>query len=319
MTSFQTAVGYQPAPAVEGDFATSNPRNNVLAGPGALVAGPAGVVIGRFAWWSPSSLDADGAPAIVNSFGSGPVTGFVHREMQALITAYLTEFGMTIPGGFGVTLFSAGDFWAKNRGTTAVQVGMKAYASLTDGSVSFAATGSPPGSASVTGSIAASTASVTGSIAGNLMTVTAVGSGVVVPGGTLSGTGVASGTQVVSQVTPLLAGETTGGIGRYTVNIPNQAVASTTISETYGTFTAASGLTGTLGLGDTLSGTNVVAGTAITAFGTGAGGLGTYIVNNNTVVSSTSITAATAVETKWIAMSAGVVGDLIKISSQPLG
>lgn len=312
--SFQKTVSTQPAPAVAGDFASANPRASVLAGPGGLVAGAAGLTIGRFAWLSMSSVDSNDAPAVANNNGSGIPAGFVHREQQGLITTYLSESGMVIPAGFQCTLMDIGDFWCVNSGATEATVGMKAYANFADGQVTFAATGAP-GTASATGSIAANTSSVTGSIADDIMTVTAVGSGTVVPGTTISGTGVATGTKVLSQVTPLLAGEAAGGIGRYVVSIPEQTVASTTISGTYGTFTAASGLSGAFGVGDTLTGTGISATTTITALGTGTGGLGTYIVDVNTVVASTTITAGISVETKWICRSPGLTGELVKISS----
>lgn len=311
---FPTQVQVQPAPAVAGDFADSNPRWNVAAGPGGLVAGAAGVTVGRFAWWSAAGIDPNGTPTLVNNFGSGPVTGFVHREQQALITAYLADASMLIPAGFGMTLKSGGGFWVKNDGTGEALVGQKAYANFADGKVSFAATASPAGASGSASSIAASTFSVTGSIAGDVLAVTVVGSGTVVPGATISGTGVATGTKVVGQ----LSGAA-GGVGTYAVDIGEQTVASTTVSGTYGTLTVGGTVAGTFGVGDTLSGSGVVAGTAITALGTGSGGAGTYIVNNNTVVSSTAITAATNVETKWIAMSSGLPGELVKITSHVLG
>lgn len=307
---FQTAVGYQPSPAVAGDFASANPRATLNAGPFGLVAGSLGVTIGRFAWTSQSQIDADNAAAIANSFGSGPVTGFVHREQQGLNTTFLSDASMLIPGGLPVILMIAGDFWVKNEGTTAAAVGNAAWASFTTGAVSFA----QPSSASATGSIAASTFSVTGSIAGNVLTVTAVGSGTIVNGATISGTNVATGTQIVSQ----LSG-TVGGVGTYAVSITEQTVASTTISGTYGTFTAASALSGLFVVGGVLSGTSVVAGTTLTQFLTGTGGLGTYAVNNNTVVASTTISETLAAQTKWVAASAGAVGELVKISSWALG
>jgi hypothetical protein len=187
---------------------------------------------------------------------------------------------------------------------------MKAYANFADGKFTAAATGAPSGASGSASSIAASTFSVTGLIADNVLTVSAVGSGTVVPGGTISGTSVASGTQIISQ----LSG-TTGGIGTYAVSIPEQTVASTTISGTYGTLTVGGTVAGVFGVGQTLSGTNVVAGTAITALGTGTGGAGTYIVNNNTVVASTAITGATNVETKFVVRSSALPGELMKISS----
>ncbi len=296
------------APAVAGDFCSHNPRWSVNAGPGGLVAGVGGVTVGRFAWW-----DAVNHTTVLNS-GAGSPTGFVHREQQALITAYLSNASNVVPQGFGITLMSGGDFWVKNDGATEALVGQKAYADLATGKISFAATGAPTTGASVTASIAASTGSFTGSISDNTLTITAVGSGVVVAGGTLSGTGVVSGTMVVAQ----LSG-TAGGIGTYSVNIGEQTVASTTISETYGTMTVSAVGSGAISLNGVLSGTNVVAGTAVTQFLTGTGGTGTYVVNNNTVVSSTTITETSTVETKWYAMSQGLAGELIKMSSHALG
>ena len=311
----QTQVGAQYAPAVEGDFCDLNPRFTVDAGPGGLVSGAAGVTVGRFAWATMQAIDPDNAPAIVNNFGVGTVTGFVHREQQGLNTTFLLDASMIVPVGFPITLFSGGGFWVKNKGTTQALLGQKAYASFVDGSVSFAATGAPLTASGTASSVAASTFSVTGSIAGNVMTVTAVGSGTIVPGATISGTNVISGTQVVTQLT----GGTVGGVGTYAVNIAEQTVASTTISGTYGTMTVGGTVTGTFEVGATISGTSVVTGTQITALISGTGGAGTYVVNNNTVVSSTTITATTNVETKWVAMSSGLTGELVKISDHVLG
>lgn len=312
--NFQTFVGTQPAAAVAGDFADANPRFSVDAGPGGLVAGALGVTIGRFAWWSASAIDPNDTPIIVNSFGAGPVTGFVHREQQGLITQFLAESTMVIPQGFALTLMSGGAFWVVNDGSTEALVNQKAYANFKDGKVSFAATGSAATASGSASSIAANTFSVTGSISNNVLNVTVVGSGTIVPGATISGTGIATGTQIVSQ----LSG-TAGGVGTYSVSIAQQAVASTTVSGTYGTLTVGGTVAGVFGIGDSLSGTNVVAGTTITALGTGTGGAGTYIVNNNTVVASTAITAATSVETKYVAMSGGLPGELVKITSHLLG
>jgi hypothetical protein len=72
------------------------------------------------------------------------------------------------------------------------------------------------------------TASVTASIAAStgIMTVTVVGSGTLYPGANLVGTGVISGTMILSQLTG-----TTGGIGTYQTSATNAvAVGSTTIT-----------------------------------------------------------------------------------------
>ena len=52
---FQKVVNSYQAPAVAGDFASTNPNASMLAGEGALVAGDSGVTVGVFAW-----ADADG-------------------------------------------------------------------------------------------------------------------------------------------------------------------------------------------------------------------------------------------------------------------
>jgi len=320
MPSFQTQVNINPAPGVEGDFCDHNPRTTVNAGPGGLVSGINGVYIGRFAWVDFTRLDPNNAPAICNSFGSGPPDGFVHREQQGIITNWLAASGMLIPSGLAVTLHNEGGFWVRNAGTGFASYGMKAFANLGDGSVAFAAAGAAaPGSAAITGAIAAGTLSVTGSIAGNVLTVTAVTTGPVVVGALITGSGVPAGTRINGQVTPLLSGETMGGIGRYSVNVPELSVPSTAITGTYGTLTVTVADPGgnQIGVGGAVTG--ATAGTVITARGTGAGGLGTYIVNNTQTFASGALTITGGIETKWFARSAGVSGSLIKISAWPYG
>lgn len=315
---FQTQVTGQPAPAVEGDFASRNPYFTFDAGPGGLVAGPNNLTIARFAWVT-APVDPNGTPTVANNYGFGPVDGFVHRDQQGTQVEYLAYKGMQILKGMPATLMIGGDFWVRNAGSGEALRGMKAYADLSDGSVSFAASGSPSQGFSMTGSIAASTFSVTASIANNVMNVSAVGSGVVVPGGAISGTGVASGSKVVSQLTPLLTGETLGGVGRYYVSIPEQTVASTTVSGTYGTLTISAATTGAVEVSDIISGSGVTSGTTVTALGTGTGGVGTYIVDPTQNAGSTTITGSSNVETKWYAVSTGLTGEIVKITDHPAG
>lgn len=129
--AFQTTMNVNPAPAVEGDFASANPRASVLAGPGALVTGSAGVTIGRFAW-----ADANGL--VLNS-GTGAPSGFVHREQQGVITEWLGRSTMLVPKGLPITLHNAGDFWVRT--ATAATIGQKIFASITDGTVQTGAAG----------------------------------------------------------------------------------------------------------------------------------------------------------------------------------
>lgn len=321
--AFQQSVNAVPAPGIAGDFASTNPRHYVVAGPSGFVAGPLGLVCGRFAWADPAT------GSVLTNSGQGKPTGFVRNSHSALITTYLGSTSYTIPAGFGVIdIFDVADFFVKNDGTTTAIPGQKVYASNATGQViALAATGTlPTGGTGTASTIAAGTAtSVTGSIAVSstinpspigpgtapaVLTVTAVGSGALVVGGILSGTGVVTGTQIVSQ----LSG-TTGGVGTYVVSY-SQTVASTTITQTYGLLTVGGTVTGSFAVNDTITGSTTSAGTYITALGTGTGGAGTYIVNNTQTVGSASLSAYSGVETDWFVAngSFGAPGERIKIS-----
>jgi hypothetical protein len=320
---FQTQAYNQPAAAVAGNFASQNPYFTYDAGPGGLVAGSAGVTIGRFGWVVPP-LDPDGTPTIVNNFGYAAPDGLTLNAQQGLITAYLANSGMLIQAGFQMGLMTGGDFWVVNDGTAEAELGNKAYAYLATGKVAFAPAGTVFGGASATGStITPETFSVTGSVASagsgsgdnnSVLTVTVVGAGTLYPGASISGTNIptAPAPKIVAQLTG-----TTGGVGTYSLDTPEITAASETISGTYGLLTIGTA-TGTFAVGDVLTGTNVVAGTAITANVSGSGGSsGTMVVNNNANVGSTTITASVAVETKWIARSTGLAGEIVKIGDHP--
>jgi hypothetical protein len=373
--TFPTSVNGVQAPAIAGDFCDANEHVSVDAGPGAFVAGPAGVAVGTFAW-------ADATQTYLSNTGAGAPTGFIGRHQQALITAYLGETSNVVPYGFGVTAYSQGGFWVKNSGSGAVTVGMKAYANNATGLVTFAATATPPTSASVTASIAANvfTAAIaantaTASISGTTMTVSAVGAGSVLAATqSVTGVNVAAGTVIVQQLTgtagstgtyqvsinqtaasgavtmsgggmtvsaitsgtvaagqtltagtnvvvgtAILAGGTgTGGTGTYPVS-NGTVVASTAITASGGTMTVSAVGSGTIFLNDTLSGANVTAGTVVTQSLTGVGGTGTYLVSISQTAASAAVTVQAGTETKWVALSAGAAGELVKVSTYTLG
>lgn len=312
---FQTQVLTAQAPGVIGDFASKNPRYSYLAGPGGLVAGAAGVLVGHFAWAS-APLDGDGTPATVSNSGYGLPSGFVHREQQGLIVNYLSSSGLTIQPGFGMTLMIGGDFWAQNSGATEAQNGMKAFANLTTGAVTFAAAGTNSGGGSgATASIAAETwSAILSTITGNVLNTSAgVVTGTIYPGSTINSNGLG---KVIKQ----LSG-TTGGAGTYLLDTGEQTQASATIGGTYGLLSNGT-VTGAFAIGQVLIGAGVVTSppTSIWALITGAGGTGgTSVVDNNTVVSSTTIVGSNSIETKWYARSSGLPNELVKISEKSLG
>lgn len=292
---FPSQVNGVQAPAVVGDFADKNPRFTVDAGPGQIVAGALGLTVGLFAWY-----DATGT--LANNSGNGAPTGFVARNQMALFPNFqnavpnFPDSGNLIPAGLPVTLYSGGSFWVTNSGASASAIGQKAYANNATGAITFAATGTPPQGASVTGSIAVNSGSassiavnsVTGAIAGTTLTVSAIGTGALFPGQTLSNAGgtIVPGTSIVKQLTG-----TAGSTGTYQVSV-SQNVTSGTITGSGGTLTVGGTVTGTFAIGQTLTGSGVSAGTTITNLISGTGGAGTYGVSIAQTASSTAITAS---------------------------
>lgn len=116
---------------LEGDFCSGNIHQSVIAGEGQFVVGTGGLTVGRFAW-------ADGTGKVTNA-GTGAPTGFVHREMAAVIVAYLGTNSMLIQPGQPCTLMRSGDYWAKT--TTLATLGQKVFASNTTGQIATGAAG----------------------------------------------------------------------------------------------------------------------------------------------------------------------------------
>jgi hypothetical protein len=175
----QTVVNSDPTPGLSGDFCSANPRYSMIAGPGQLVAGAAGVIVGRFAW----ARNDNGQ--VSNAHPGVPARlGFVGRNQPALITTWLAQFGNTVQPGLEITLFDAADLWM-GPFTSAVTMGFKVFVSYADGTMSAAAAG-----AAVTGTaITATTNSTT--------TLSAL-SGPLLAGQPISGTGIPAGAYVVT-------------------------------------------------------------------------------------------------------------------------
>jgi hypothetical protein len=117
----------------------------------------------------------------------------------------------------------------------------------------------------------------------NYLNLTAVAGGLFSVGDALSGTGVTSGTTIISY------GTATGGVGSYGLSIA-QTVSPTTISATSNVLYVTAVSTGFVTVGDVVQGSGVTGGTTVTALGTGTGGVGTYVVSASQLVASTSVT-----------------------------
>jgi len=378
MGGFQNRVNLVLPPAVEGDFASANPRATLLAGPGALVAGPSGVLVGKFAWVNPSDFTT------TSNQGTAPNApdGFVHRDQQALITVYLETASQAIPEGFPVTLHNAGDFWVKNLGPSALTKGATVYAGYADGG----AYSSAPAGASVTATLGSTNTAAIGStstgtvVAGNANQITLSSvTGKIYVGDTIAGTGVPANTAITAQIsgtangagvyetsnqttaaaatittfgTTLVVSATTGlisvgdtvaggagfpvaatvvsqisgtsgGAGSYQLSAPaTQYVASATGVTTYGTTLNVTAVgSGTLAIGDPITGTNMPATSIASQISGTAGGVGVYslFVPGTQYVASEAITTAGGIASGWKAMPTnqgdGAVGSLVKITT----
>ena len=313
---FQTVTNAVQAPGMAGDFASANPRATLLSSvnynSAGFRAGPNGLTIGLFCW-------LDGSYTFASNYGAGAPNGFVHRAAEALITTYLTEYGMTIPAGFAAgNLFDAGDFFVVNAGTTEAIPGQKAYANNATGVATFAATASATAAAvsASTATIAPETGSFTGSIADGVLTITHVTSGLAVTGSILTGSGITVGTMITGQLT---SAEVGGGLtltGTYSITPRDQTFASGAITSTYGLFAPGTLVSGAFAVGQTLSGSGVTAGTYITAASATAGD---WIVTPTQTAGSETITGYSNTETGWYCRSFGQPGDVVKISSRAMG
>jgi len=153
------------------------------------------------------------------------------------------------------------------------------------------------GTGTYTLSYTGSTASFTGSISGTTLTVTAIASGTLIVGQVLTGNSVTADTTILSQ-----SSGTTGGIGTYVVSISQTrtsgsftgtyTLASTTLSILSTLMTVTAVASGTLSVGQFLTGTGIAFSTSITALGTGTGNTGTYTLSSAQYFASTTVSAS---------------------------
>lgn len=190
---FQKQVNTDPAPAVEGDFASANPRASMLTMAGEGLFAGALLLVGRFA-------RAVIGTGVTNNADPGVPSrlGFVGRDQPSLITPWLAGDTMQVPEGIECVLHDDGDFWARFAG--GATIGEKAFAGYADGLAVSAAAG-----ATVAGAVV--TADTTNGDA--TLTVTAVTSGTLAVGQPISGTGIAAGAYIAS------LGTGAGGVGTY--------------------------------------------------------------------------------------------------------
>lgn len=120
-------------PAIEGSFASGNPRASLLAGPDAIVSGdPDGVAVARFGW-------ADKTTGRATNTRTAPTQelGFVGPLSQPFAPWQARNIyralgpNPIIRPGLPVTMYTRGDFWV--RFPAGAVMGNRVYADPTDG------------------------------------------------------------------------------------------------------------------------------------------------------------------------------------------
>lgn len=300
MSLFPNVVNLNQAPAVRGDFASQNPRASLLAGQGALVAPAGGLIVGNFAFVGKTA----NGDVTSQSYSAGNEIGFLAREEQALISAYLAGDSLVVPQGFMVTLYTRGDFYAYfGDGATP---GQPVYADETTGAAQ-----SGSGTTSVTGSVGFTG---TASFATNVLTVVTQTAGSLIEvGDTVTSAGVAGGTTI----TGILSGAP-GAVGStYSLSTAPGVIATQAATTTSNTLNVTAITAGSLSVGDVISGTGIAAGTTITGFGTGGGALGTYTISGAQVHTASEVITVPAgnILTPFTVASFAAPGELAKISA----
>lgn len=136
--AFQQTLNRDPSRAVAGDFASTNPRNVMLAGEGSLRTAEA-IIVGRFAF---ADLTAG---LVYTANGTGRRVGFVPRNNQAIVPLGQAA-SMVVPAGREIVLFTDGDFYTvldddSTVGAAVTAVAATGVPSLTAADAGFIATG----------------------------------------------------------------------------------------------------------------------------------------------------------------------------------
>ena len=133
---------------------------------------------------------------------------------------------------------------------------------------------------------------------GTTLTVTRIqGTGTIVIGAVLSGYGVAPNTTITA------LGTGTGGVGTYTISTSLTSSTARTLTVTYSFMIVTAVVSNTLAVGQkvtnkrttTGANTTVPPNTYITAFATGSGGIGNYVLNNSFTLASDTLYAGGAI------------------------
>lgn len=289
VATFQSTVNLWSAGGVPGDLAFDGP---IRSAPHNLFSNGTPNIVG-YAFTKTSGANADPSGGAANAGtaqvgGTGQFAGILINSKE--YAAYGTSNGplnpsLALPDYSIGELLTMGYAWVSLPGPA--NVGDLVEYDPTTGALNS----TPP------------TCSFTGSISTTTLTVSAVASGSLAVGSLISGAGVTPGTYITA------LGTGKGNTGTYTINnsqtVSSEAMTaanaatpgfSATGSISGTTLTVSAVASGSLQIGDLVSGAGVAPNTVITALGTGVGGTGTYTVNNSQTVSSTTLTGPSYVQ-----------------------
>lgn len=269
----------------------------------ALVTGSTAATIGAQVYANNATGDV--------SFGSAPTGASVTASM-----------GSTSTGAIGSTFTASAGTPANQLVVTSV-TGLISIGDTLNGTGITAGTtilsqvsGTTGGAGTYLLSATNTTSAATVTSFGNVLKTSAT-TGLISIGDTVSG---GSGFPVGATVVAQTAG-TTGGAGTYTLSAPAiNYVASATGVTTFGNVLDVTAVSsGTLNVGDGVSGTGIPSGAAVASQVSGAtGGIGIYTLSvpATAYAASTTVTATGGVSaTGWTAQSVAAVGELVKIST----
>jgi Protein of unknown function (DUF3383)/PEP-CTERM motif len=142
-----------------------------------------------------------------------------------------------------------------------------------------------PPAAAATGSITPVSVAFTGSVNNLLLTVSSAPPGSIQVGSIITGRGMPAGAQITSQVSG-----TPNGAGVYSLYVPEGHISSGTLTETYGVLKVGSASSGTVAIGQQVTGASVL---PLTAIESNLGG-GAWLVNYAQTVGSENMTMTRA-------------------------
>lgn len=236
-----------------------------------------------------SQYNADDVGAYLRG---GDISALTLTELQALTGVLVVTIDGSVETSSSIDLSGATSF------SSAAQIITEALGTI------------GPTQAVVTGYTGASG---TGAISGTTLTIASLTAGQYRVGQVISGSGVTVGTVITA------LGSGTGGTGTYTVS-PSQTAAGPVAITGTDTRLVVTGVTsGTLAVGQEITGSGITPGTFITALVSGTGGTGTYTVSDAQQFASTTISAVQPTVTydsqsgAFLVVS-GTVGDASTIS-----